>query len=326
MHPVRPALPELDSLRSEPQATPVLGHRHAAAFRVRRAQPRHRRVQLFAAGDDRRLRTGPGPELRAVRTGGEVGRCLGGAHPGGGPGHGYLPLHRVPREQQCAGGVGGELPALARGVVGEEDETPLVVGLEQDRPDARLALGRSRGVDIEDLVGRVSYGNVWGLLVDNRYHAGLPPAEPFPLPIRTGDPRVDVQSALAMLAPPWGLQPLLDIDEECARRELARASVLAMSFVAQSARGIGQPMVPEAQINDARTVVERMMIRWRGQPRPAHIKAVDAYFVSAAEHGMNASTFTARVVASTGADIAACLSSAVGALSGPLHGGARRAC
>jgi citrate synthase len=49
---------------------------------------------------------------------------------------------------------------------------------------------------------------------------------------------------------------------------------------------------------------------------------VDAYWISAAEHGANASTFTARVVASTGADVAACLSSAVGALSGPLHGGA----
>jgi citrate synthase len=64
------------------------------------------------------------------------------------------------------------------------------------------------------------------------------------------------------------------------------------------------------------------MTRWRGEPDPAHTKAVDAYFVSAAEHGMNASTFTARVIASTGADSAACLSGAVGALSGPLHGGA----
>jgi citrate synthase len=44
--------------------------------------------------------------------------------------------------------------------------------------------------------------------------------------------------------------------------------------------------------------------------------------MSAAEHGMNASTFTARVVASTGADVAACISSGIGALSGPLHGGA----
>jgi citrate synthase len=65
-----------------------------------------------------------------------------------------------------------------------------------------------------------------------------------------------------------------------------------------------------------------MMIRWRGEPDPKQVQAVDAYFVSAAEHGMNASTFTARVVAGTGADAAACMSSAVGALSGPLHGGA----
>ena len=46
------------------------------------------------------------------------------------------------------------------------------------------------------------------------------------------------------------------------------------------------------------------------------------YWVSAAEHGMNASTFTARIAASTGADCAACIASAVGSLSGPLHGGA----
>ncbi len=52
------------------------------------------------------------------------------------------------------------------------------------------------------------------------------------------------------------------------------------------------------------------------------MKAVDAYWTSAAEHGMNASTFTARVIASTGADVAAALSGAVGAMSGPLHGGA----
>ncbi len=64
------------------------------------------------------------------------------------------------------------------------------------------------------------------------------------------------------------------------------------------------------------------MIRWRGEPDPRHVQAVDAYWTSAAEHGMNASTFTARVIASTGADVAACLSGAVGAMSGPLHGGA----
>jgi len=199
-----------------------------------------------------------------------------------------------------------------------------VVAFETEiaEPDKEGSALRYRGVDIEDLVGRVSYGNVWGLLVDNEFNPGLPPAEPFPLPVHSGDVRVDVQSALAMLAPAWGLEPLLDIEDDTARDELARASVMAMSFVAQSARGIGRPMVPQAQIDKAHTVVERFMIRWRGEPDPKHVQAVDAYFVSAAEHGMNASTFTARVIASTGADVAATLSGAVGALSGPLHGGA----
>jgi citrate synthase len=179
-----------------------------------------------------------------------------------------------------------------------------------------------RGVDIEDLVGQVSFGNVWGLLVDNEFNPGLPPAEPFPLPVHSGDVRVDVQSALAMLAPAWGFRQLLDIEEAEARDNLARASVMALSFVAQSARGIGLPMVPQAEIDKAKTIVERFMIRWRGEPDPRHVEAVDAYWTSAAEHGMNASTFSARVIASTGADVAACLSGAVGAMSGPLHGGA----
>ncbi|HYN75258.1 MAG TPA: citrate synthase 2 [Candidatus Limnocylindria bacterium] len=189
-------------------------------------------------------------------------------------------------------------------------------------PDKEGSALRYRGVDIEDLVGRVSYGQVWGLLVDNEFNPGLPPAEPFPIPVHSGDVRVDVQSAIAMLAPAWGLKPLLDIDHDEARENLSHVSVMALSFVAQSARGTGLPMVPQARIDQARTVVERFMVRWRGDPDPRHVEAVDAYFVSAAEHGMNASTFTSRVIASTGADVAAAISGAVGAMSGPLHGGA----
>lgn len=190
---------------------------------------------------------------------------------------------------------------------------------EPDRDGGAL---RYRGVNINDLVGRVSFGNVWGLLVDNEFNPGLPPAEPFPLPVHTGDVRVDVQSALAQLAPVWGFRPMLDIDAEQVRDDLARASVMALSFIAQSARGQDRPMVPQREVDKAHTIVERFMIRWRGEPDPRHVEAVDAYWVSAAEHGMNASTFTARVIASTGADVAACLSGAVGAISGPLHGGA----
>ncbi|HET9654463.1 MAG TPA: citrate synthase 2 [Kineosporiaceae bacterium] len=199
-----------------------------------------------------------------------------------------------------------------------------VVAFETEiaEPDREGGALRYRGVDIEDLVGRVSFGNVWGLLVDNKFNPGLPPAEPFPLPVRTGDVRVDVQSALAQLAPVWGFRPLLDIDAGQAREDLARASVMALSFVAQSARGYDRPMVPQREVDRAKTIVERFMIRWHGEPDPRHAEALDAYWVSAAEHGMNASTFTARVIAGTGADVAACLSGAVGAMSGPLHGGA----
>lgn len=190
-------------------------------------------------------------------------------------------------------------------------------------PDKEGSALRYRGVDIEDLVARrVTFADVWALLVDGRFGESLAPAEPFPLPIHSGDVRVDVQAGLAMLAPIWGYQPMLDIDDETAREQLARASVMALSYVAQSARGIYQPAVPQRLIDECSTVTERFMTRWKGEPDPRHVEAIDAYWVSAAEHGMNASTFTARVIASTGADVAAALSGAIGAMSGPLHGGA----
>jgi citrate synthase len=190
---------------------------------------------------------------------------------------------------------------------------------EPDRDGGAL---RYRGVNIEDLAGKVTFGDVWALLVDGKFGQGLPPAEPFPIPVHTGDVRVDVQAALAMLAPIWDYKPLLDISDAEAREQLARASVMALSYVAQSARGIGRPAVPQRRIDECNTITERFMTRWRGEPDPAHVRAVDAYWVSAAEHGLNASTFTARVIASTGADVAASLSGAIGAMSGPLHGGA----
>ncbi len=189
-------------------------------------------------------------------------------------------------------------------------------------PDKEGSALRYRGVDIEELVGQVPFEQVWGLLVDGTLLPGLPPAEPHALNWRSGDPRVDVQAALAHLAPEWGFQPLIDLTDEAARDHLAKASVMALSFVAQSARGAGQPPVPQREVDQGRSIPERFLIRWRGEADPDHVKAIDAYWCSAAEHGMNASTFTARVVASTGADVAAALSAAVGALSGPLHGGA----
>src|SRR5256714_4054227 len=190
-------------------------------------------------------------------------------------------------------------------------------------PDREGGALRYRGVDIEELVGAVPFEKVWGLLVDGTFGPGLPPAAPHPLAVRSGDPRVDVQSAVAMLGAGgngYGFRQLIDISDEQARDDLARASVMALSFVAQSARGSEKPPVPEREVDKASSIPERFLIRWRGEADPDHVKAIDAYWNSAAEHGMNASTFTARVIASTGADVAAALSGAGGALSGPPPG------
>ena len=190
-------------------------------------------------------------------------------------------------------------------------------------PDKEGGALRYRGVDIEDLIGQVSFGNVWALLVDGRFGPGLPPAEPFPVPVHSGDIRVDVQSAVAMLAPVLGARP--------AARHRRRAGPRGPGPGVGDRAVVRRPGRPRAwacrpcrrrRSTRPQTIVERFMKRWRGEPDPRHVKAVDAYFISAAEHGMNASTFTARVVASTGADAAACISSGIGALSGPLHGGA----
>jgi citrate synthase len=190
---------------------------------------------------------------------------------------------------------------------------------EPDRDGGAL---RYRGVDIEELVGSVPYEQVWGLLVDGTFEPGLALGEHVELPLRSGDVRVDLQAALATLGAAWSLAEIIDIDDRQARDDLARVSAAALSFVAQSARGASVPAVSPGDVDAASGAAARFLVQWRGEADPAHARAVDAYWVSAAEHGMNASTFTARVVASTGADVAAALSAGVGALSGPLHGGA----
>ncbi|AEV83452.1 citrate synthase [Actinoplanes sp. SE50] len=204
-------------------------------------------------------------------------------------------------------------PGLA-GVVAFDTEIA-----EPDRDGGSL---RYRGVDIRSLAGNVSYGDVWGLLADGDFTRALPPAEPSAVPVRSGDVRVDAQAAVSMLAPHLRLRQLIDIDDVQARDDLARTSSMILSYVAQAARGAHLPVIPQRLVDAGRSTTERFMIQWQGEPDPRQVAALDRYWICAAEHGMNASTFTARVVASTGADVPACLSAAISALSGPLHGGA----
>jgi citrate synthase len=96
-----------------------------------------------------------------------------------------------------------------------------------------------------------------------------------------------------------------------------------MSIVAKSAAvHDGREPAPDDVVAQGQTAAEKFLLRWRGEADPKHVQAIDTYWICTAEHGLNASTFTARITASTGADCGAAMSAAVGALSGPLHGGA----
>jgi citrate synthase len=85
-------------------------------------------------------------------------------------------------------------------------------------------------------------------------------------------------------------------------------------------RQSGQPPVPpESGLSHAADYLQMMS---GTVPEPTRVAALDAYLCTAIDHGMNASTFVARIVASTGSDVISAIVAAIGALKGPLHGGA----
>src|SRR5580765_8084984 len=200
----------------------------------------------------------------------------------------------------------------------------VAVETEIAEPDREGGVLRYRGVDITELVGHVPYERVWGLLVDNDLSSVMPDPEPYQPPALTGNAPADLQSETARLAGVWKLGKTNEISDEQARKDLGRLSGQMMAIVAQSARVAdgNTDAVPEEVVARGETAAEKFLLRWRGEAEPRAVKAIDTYWICTAEHGLNASTFTARVTASTGADCGAALSAAVGALSGPLHGGA----
>ena len=147
----------------------------------------------------------------------------------------------------AAGTMPRRLTPVTRGMTEVHHGLEGVVAFETQiaEPDKEGSALRYRGVDIEDIVGRVPFENVWGLLIDGSYTPGLSPAEPYNLPVHTGDVRVDVQAAVAMLAPAFGFGQTYDISDEQAREDLGRLAVMVLSYAAQSARGLHQPVVPQ---------------------------------------------------------------------------------
>ena len=202
-------------------------------------------------------------------------------------------------------------------------EGVVAVQTEIAEPDREGGSLRYRGVDIEELVGHVPYEKVWGLLVDDDINSAMPDPEPYEPAGLSGNAPSDLQTETARLSGFWKLGKLNEVSDEQAREDLGRLSAQMMEIVARSAaKADGREPAADDVVAQGDTAAERFLLRWRGEADPKHVKAIDTYWICTAEHGLNASTFTARVVASTGADCGAALSAAVGALSGPLHGGA----
>ncbi|MFE2988792.1 citrate synthase [Streptomyces sp. NPDC059262] len=134
-------------------------------------------------------------------------------------------------------------------------------------------------------------------------------------------PLAGLRSALSLFGASKGFRPVYDIDDERRRGDtLAAAAVVPTLLTALHRLGDGlEPVEPRDDLSYAANYLYMLT---GSEPEPAHARAIEQYLISTIDHGFNASTFTARVITSTGADVAACLVGAVGALSGPLHGGA----
>ncbi|QOV47808.1 citrate synthase [Streptomyces chromofuscus] len=134
-------------------------------------------------------------------------------------------------------------------------------------------------------------------------------------------PLAGLRTALSLLGAAKGFRPLYDIDAD-RRREDTLVATAAVPAVLAALYRLGKGMEPVPPREDLSYAANYLYMVTGEEPDPERARAVEQYLISTIDHGFNASTFTARVIASTGADVAACLVGAVGALSGPLHGGA----
>ncbi|MFD4273628.1 citrate synthase/methylcitrate synthase [Streptomyces cyaneofuscatus] len=134
-------------------------------------------------------------------------------------------------------------------------------------------------------------------------------------------PLAGLRTALSLLGASRGYRPVYDLDAE-SRRADALAACAAVPTILTALHRLGEGLEPVEPREDLPYAANYLYMLTGTEPEPDRVRAVEQYLISTVDHGFNASTFTARVVASTGADLAACLVAAVGALSGPLHGGA----
>jgi citrate synthase len=179
-----------------------------------------------------------------------------------------------------------------------------------------------RGFDLDQLVGTTSFEGVLALLWSEFFNVDLSPVD---IEARLGAARVKAAKMLATLPPANPIETMRmglclspdgdGLDEAIA---LVATTAVATSFSARHALGL--PLAPP---NPFMSHAGDMLAMITGQkPTLARVKALDTYLVTVSDHGLNASTFAARVVASTKAGLPSAAIAGLCALKGPLHGGA----
>jgi citrate synthase len=181
-----------------------------------------------------------------------------------------------------------------------------------------------RGYRIGDLVEHGTYHAVAHLLWTGEWepdHRLATAAIPAPVMgvLRALPPETKPMDALRTAVSAWGATQDLPwpptVDQA---RAITSFSPSALAAFARLRSG-EEPIEPDPSLD----LVEGFLYQLNGvKPDPETARALDAYFIVGAEHGFNASTFTARVVTATRSDIASAVVGAIGTMKGPLHGGA----
>jgi citrate synthase len=213
---------------------------------------------------------------------------------------------------------------------------------ETELGDVRGAEGffHYRQYDAIELAQKRTFEDVWFLLMDgqlpsagqrNQFLLELGQLRRIPdevpgllqevarLPAKA--PLAGERAAMSLAAAALGLRPALDCSREELRSQCLQLSALAPTVFAalHRLRSDRPPIEPVAHLGHAANYL--YMLEGE-EPDEVRERALERYWVATIDHGFNASTFTARVIASTRADVGAAIVGALGALSGPLHGGA----
>ncbi|HZT64316.1 MAG TPA: citrate synthase [Acidimicrobiales bacterium] len=224
-----------------------------------------------------------------------------------------------------------DVPRGLKGVVVAETSVGDVRGLEgfyHYRQYSAVELAEKRS--LEDVWYLLTFGELPDPSEQRAFRARvaalrqLPDAVMRALPAvaRASDgPLMGLRTVLSLLAAEEGFRPSIDAGpEELTSNALRVAAVTptAIAALARMARGL-EPVAPDERLGHTANYLYMLS----GEaPDDRRCRAIESYQISTIDHGFNASTFTARVVTSTGADLGSAVVAAIGSLSGPLHGGA----